>query len=141
MTSDTCPACTAAVAATDRFCEACGQDLGGAPALPVRLPAAGQWLTSSGTPTTCPGCGGTSFGAEGYCDGCGQLRAIANDHSELDLDLMAAVTDKGHRHHRNEDAVAIGALADTMIAIVCDGVSSSTRPDAASHSAVDAAMS
>ena len=60
---------------------------------------------------------------------------------EVDLgDLLGAVTDKGRRHHRNEDSMAVGALEDgTRIAVVCDGVSSSSRSDEASQAAADAA--
>jgi serine/threonine protein phosphatase PrpC len=57
---------------------------------------------------------------------------------------VAAVSDRGLRHHRNEDAFAIGttALPDgspASVAIVCDGVSSATRPDDASAAASKAA--
>jgi len=142
MASDQCPACDAAVAPTDHFCEACGQDLtGAAPAVSPNPRKEKRYLTTAHPPTECPGCGGTAFGAEGYCESCGQRRSAGKDHTELDLGIIAAATDKGHRHHRNEDAVAIGALADTLVAIVCDGVSSSSRPDTASHAAVEAAMS
>lgn len=143
MALDACPACAAAVAPTDRFCEACGQDLA-APAgsvAPEPVAAAGRWLTSAVAPAVCPSCGGASFGAEGYCEACGQRRGSGQDHTELDLDGIAAVTDKGRRHHRNEDAVGIGILPDAVIGIVCDGVSTSSRPDTASHSAVEAAIS
>src|SRR6185369_9603563 len=142
MAADECPACGVPVAPTDHFCEACGQDLtSGAPAVAPNPRKQMQYLTSAHPPTECPGCGGSTFGAEGYCEGCGQRRSAGKDHTELDLGIIAAATDKGHRHHRNEDAVAIGALADTLVAIVCDGVSSSSRPDTASHAAVEAAMS
>jgi serine/threonine protein phosphatase PrpC len=134
-----CPACGAAVGDADLFCEACGQDLAGGTVVGVTPSAAGRWVTSSDPVIACAGCGGTSFGVEGYCDNCGQRRARAKDRTELDLGTIAAVTDRGLRHLRNEDAVALGRLADTMIAIVCDGVSTSTRPDEASNGAVDAA--
>jgi serine/threonine protein phosphatase PrpC len=67
------------------------------------------------------------------------------DHQELDLGLMAGVTDRGLRHHRNEDAMAL-ATAQTergpaALAVVCDGVSSSDRPDEASLAASEAAVS
>jgi serine/threonine protein phosphatase PrpC len=35
--------------------------------------------------------------------------------------------------------MALGRLPGAVVAVICDGVSSSTRPDAASHAAVDAA--
>ncbi|MCZ9337693.1 serine/threonine-protein phosphatase, partial [Streptomyces sp. TRM76130] len=54
------------------------------------------------------------------------------------------VSDRGLRHHRNEDAFGVGhtALPDgtpASVAIVCDGVSSATRPDEASLAASRAA--
>lgn len=56
------------------------------------------------------------------------------------LDGVAVVSDRGHRHHRNEDYFAVSHTAtpaglDAVIAVVCDGVSSSTRPDEASATA------
>ena len=141
MADETCPACGSGVSPSDHFCEACGQDLSGsAPVVPAAATDEARYLTSARPPAACPGCGGTSFGPEGYCDSCGQRRSAGEDHTELDLDVLAAVTDKGHRHHRNEDAVGIGALGDRLVAIVCDGVSSSSRPDTASHGAVAAAL-
>jgi serine/threonine protein phosphatase PrpC len=52
----------------------------------------------------------------------------------------AAVSDRGLRHHRNEDAFALGAarLPDgvrAVAAVVCDGVSTAYRPDDASAAA------
>src|SRR6266545_1505567 len=153
-----CPACAAPVNAGDRYCEACGQELG-APvvAAPVVVapgavaPGAlvvgaygldagtGQWLSSADPSAPCPGCGSTVFSPDGFCDGCGQRRPTAKNHSELDLGTVAGVTDLGNRHHRNEDALAIGVLDGVVVTVVCDGVSSSSRPDTASHAAVDAA--
>jgi serine/threonine protein phosphatase PrpC len=65
------------------------------------------------------------------------------DHQEVDLGLVAGVTDRGLRHHRNEDAMAL-TTADTeagpaVVAVVCDGVSTSPRPDEASLVAARAA--
>jgi serine/threonine protein phosphatase PrpC len=63
---------------------------------------------------------------------------------EQDAGAVAAVSDRGLRHHRNEDAFAVActALPDgspATVAIVCDGVSSATRPDDASLAACRAA--
>jgi len=142
MASDQCPACSAPVAVSDVFCEACGQNLA-EPATPATAPAPGvtaTWVTSAGPPEACPACGGTEFGPEGYCEACGQRRPFGKDHTELALGTVAAVTDKGHRHHRNEDAVGLGIAAAASVAVVCDGVSSSERPDAASNAAIEAAL-
>ncbi|WP_420919069.1 PP2C family protein-serine/threonine phosphatase [Streptomyces bohaiensis] len=66
------------------------------------------------------------------------------DHVERALDGVAGVSDVGLRHHRNEDAFSLSTsvLPDgtpAVIAVVCDGVSSSTRPDEASEAAAEAA--
>ena len=63
------------------------------------------------------------------------------DHHETDAGTAAAVTDRGLRHHRNEDAVALatGAGGRAVLA-VCDGVSSSANPHRASASAATAAV-
>src|SRR5579872_7131404 len=58
---------------------------------------------------------------------------MTRDHQEVDLGLLADVTDRGLRHHRNEDAMEL-AVAQTgdgpvIVAVVCDGVSTSTRPE------------
>ena len=66
------------------------------------------------------------------------------DHSEVDLGAAAGVSDRGLRHLRNEDAMAL-ALQQTpdglvVVAVVCDGVSSSPRPDEAAQLAAEAAL-
>ena len=66
------------------------------------------------------------------------------DHDEVDLGTAAGVSDRGLRHHRNEDAMALASEQTpdglVVVAVVCDGVSSSARPDEASHAAVQAAL-
>ena len=63
-----------------------------------------------------------------------------SDHRETDLGACAAASDRGHRHHRNEDAYAIEARAGVTIAVVCDGVSQSSTPEKASAAAAEAAI-
>jgi serine/threonine protein phosphatase PrpC/predicted RNA-binding Zn-ribbon protein involved in translation (DUF1610 family) len=125
-----CPACGAPVVAGERFCESCGQRL---------VPAPG-WVSSRAAAGPCPSCGSAQVGAEGYCETCGQRRGAGQDHAELDLGPLGAATDRGHRKARNEDAIAIARLGDAFVAIVCDGISSSTRPDTAAVAAVETAM-
>jgi serine/threonine protein phosphatase PrpC len=98
----------------------------------------------------CPSCGEPAGPRDTFCESCGaELGAVLvsdgvpRDHEELSLGLMAGITDRGLRHHRNEDALAL-AVAETgkgpvMIAVVCDGVSSADRPDEASLAAARAA--
>jgi serine/threonine protein phosphatase PrpC len=123
----------------DRYCEACGHDQTlPAPDRSTLVPP--RWLSSSAEAgQACPGCGGTEFGSEGYCESCGQRRPTSAGHNELELTGVAGVTDLGRRHHRNEDAMGIGELPGVVFTVICDGVSSSSRADTASHAAVDAA--
>ncbi len=68
-------------------------------------------------------------------------RKRGRDHHETDLGLAAVVSDRGRRHHRNEDAYALAARGDRVAAVVCDGVSSTPNPDEAATAAAAAAMS
>ena len=68
---------------------------------------------------------------------------MSHDHQEIDLSLIAGVTDRGLRHRQNEDAMELAVVpaADgpVLVAVVCDGVSTSIRPAEASHAAAQAA--
>jgi len=92
----------------------------------------------------CVACRAGHVDLDGYCENCGHAQPRERDHMEQECGPMAAVSDRGLRHHRNEDAFAVGtaALPDgspASVAIVCDGVSSATRPDDASLAASRAA--
>ncbi|WP_093626877.1 PP2C family serine/threonine-protein phosphatase [Streptomyces sp. 3213.3] len=88
----------------------------------------------------CVACRSGRVDPDGYCENCGHAQPRERDHMEQESGPLAAVSDRGLRHHRNEDAFAVGhcALPDgapALVAVVCDGVSSATRPDAASLAA------
>ncbi|WP_367323012.1 PP2C family serine/threonine-protein phosphatase [Streptomyces sp. HUAS ZL42] len=92
----------------------------------------------------CVACRAGRVDSDGYCENCGHAQPRERDHMEQESGPAAAVSDRGLRHHRNEDAFALGnaALPDgtaAALAIVCDGVSSATRPDDASLAASQAA--
>ncbi|MFE1450788.1 PP2C family serine/threonine-protein phosphatase [Streptomyces olivaceoviridis] len=92
----------------------------------------------------CVACRAGRVDSDGYCENCGHAQPRERDHVERESGPVAAVSDRGLRHHRNEDAFAVGhtALPDgtpAALAIVCDGVSSATRPDDASLAASRAA--
>jgi serine/threonine protein phosphatase PrpC len=99
---------------------------------------------------SCPSCGEPVGSADGFCEACGiELQAPAvsapgKDHGELDVGLAAGVTDRGLRHSRNEDAMAMAATRSAdgpvALAVVCDGVSSAPRADEASLAAAGAAV-
>jgi serine/threonine protein phosphatase PrpC len=68
---------------------------------------------------------------------------MSHDHQEIDLSLIAGVTDRGLRHRQNEDAMELAVVpaaeGPVLVAVVCDGVSTSIRPAEASHAAAQAA--
>ena len=140
-----CPSCQSPVASSERFCEACGADLGPQPAAvaadaPVAeapAPAAPQAAAAA-----CHECGG-EVAADGYCTQCGAAAANARHHfTEQPAPWVAAVCDRGVRHVRNEDAVALAAgphAGGHAVLVVCDGVSSSADSDVASLAAARAA--
>ncbi|MFC9995201.1 protein phosphatase 2C domain-containing protein [Nocardia sp. NPDC127526] len=161
-----CPACGTFAAETDRFCEACGRQLGGRVALPPNgnapsgasaalagddgappsttvQPHTGTTLSYDTQPLiVCENCGGRRFTTDGYCDQCGQL-GPQRDRFEADLATVSLITDRGIAHAHNEDAVAAAILASTSpgtppttVIAVCDGVSTSEDPQAASGAAV-----
>src|SRR5262249_23738966 len=67
-------------------------------------------------------------------------RPAAADHSEVDLGAIAGPSDIGSRHHHNEDAMGLAVAGATTVAVVCDGVSSSSLADTASTAAVAASL-
>lgn len=133
-----CPACGEPIGPDDGFCEACGAEL---------APAAVSSGAADGA-LECPLCAAAGrppagVSPEGYCEFCGRKVPSGRDREELNVGPAAGVTDRGLRHARNEDAMALAATRvsgqPVALAVVCDGVSSSPRPDEASLSAVRAA--
>ncbi|MEU4428025.1 protein phosphatase 2C domain-containing protein [Actinoplanes sp. NPDC024001] len=125
-----CTACADERAAGATFCEVCGRAL-----------TAEVAEQPSEERMDCPHCkAGKAVGEDGYCEECGLLAGRARDHLEADGGTVAAaVSNRGRRHHRNEDAMwlAVGeAAADVVVA---DGVSASYDPDAASEVAAKTA--
>ncbi len=98
-----------------------------------------EWRTSAGSPDACPNCGGTGFDDD-FCTTCGNRLPATTRHSDVDLDVVAGSSDIGTRHHNNEDAMGLGHGAGWSAGVVCDGVSTSTRPDAASSAAAASAI-
>ncbi|MDN5727323.1 MAG: serine/threonine-protein phosphatase, partial [Propionibacteriales bacterium] len=86
----------------------------------------------------CTECGGT-VGDDNYCQVCGAKGPDPRDHyRELPAAWVAGVCDRGLRHHRNEDAMAIAAdeePASRAVLVVCDGVSTAEDSDVASLAA------
>src|SRR5712691_10661564 len=130
----TCPNCGQQIWPDDNFCEACSTELAPAVSSGERAEAV----------VACPNCTDSTITPEGYCESCGYKVPSGNDHVELDLGLVAGVTDRGVRHARNEDAMALATANSTSgpvaLAVVCDGVSTSSNPDEASQKASQSAV-
>jgi PPM family protein phosphatase len=96
----------------------------------------------------CRACSSPVFDDEFYCEGCGiRVRVgetggsgLPGGREEWNLDVVAAVTDRGLRRHRNEDTARIASEDGHCVAIVCDGVGSTAHADLAAHAAADAAL-
>lgn len=148
-----CPNCGADVAADESFCEACGtqlqaevvaSDTPGSES-PVSLstmtrPVPGPAPEAAAAPP-CRECGG-EVGEDGYCTQCGSKAPLPRDHfTEAPASWVGGSCDRGVRHHRNEDAMALAVSEETRhaVLVVCDGVSTSTDSDVASLAAARAA--
>lgn len=134
MTTDpiTCPSCGELGVAGATWCEACGADF------------AGEFEAVVGPP--CVDCGADhSEISDGYCSECGRKQPAERDHMVETLGTIVAVTDRGKRHHQNEDHFAIGQVGNIAISVVCDGVSTTDFPEqaslAAAHTARDLLVS
>ncbi|MFC9326160.1 PP2C family protein-serine/threonine phosphatase [Kitasatospora sp. NPDC057015] len=160
MQQTVCPSCSETLDPEDAYCGSCGTGRDE----PARATGAmpGGWVAdgptaapappaprSSGGPGLVPGmacahCGVPEVATDGYCEACGNAQPRPRDHMEKVLAGVAGVSDRGVRHHRNEDSFTVAATSlpggtPAVVAVVCDGVSSSDRPDEASETAVDSA--
>lgn len=121
-----CGACGEANPMALSWCEACGHDLNAEPK------------------PQCTACGESTVEADGYCHSCGHRQPVGRDHVVVVEGAASAVSDKGKRHHHNEDAVAlaVSGAGGSVVMVVCDGVSSTPGSAeislAAAHAAVAA---
>jgi PPM family protein phosphatase len=130
-----CQQCGGIITISDRFCEECGASLVENPQSPVIALPTSQQLTYS-----CQKCGAPpdQIDSDRYCVECGFRQVqTANDAVEIQLTAnLAGASDRGRRHHQNEDAIALKLIdPDTYLLVVCDGVSSSQQPELASQAA------
>ena len=118
-----CPKCTVASPDENLFCEECGQPLQELEPVPGCV---------CGAPLT-------EADEDGFCGRCGRrVRPRATDRMEAELSRdLAAVSDRGIRHDRNEDRFAIRRFDNRTLLTVCDGVSASRESELASSLAVE----
>ncbi len=127
-----CHQCGEIVIISDRFCAECGVTL---------LPQPTLQSIDDG----CQKCGAapSQIDPDRYCIQCG-FRQVVISTDRLELRLapnLAGASDRGRRHHQNEDAIALKIIdTDTYIIVVCDGVSSSQHPALASQAAATACI-
>lgn len=116
-----CPYCAALLPEDDLFCEECGQRL-----QPTTTLGSGSTLCLCGAPDG-------QLDADGYCLSCGRrCRPAPSDHLEMEISSeLAAVSDRGLRHSRNEDRFAVRGEGDQTILVMCDGVSNSGNAEGA----------
>lgn len=100
----------------------------------------------------CRACGSPVFDDELFCEACGNRVSgepetapaapvrPPSEREERDLGVIAAVTDRGHRRPRNEDAMAIATVDGRSVVVVCDGVASTANSHLASRAAADAVL-
>lgn len=102
-----------------------------------------------GIEAICAVCREPASAADRFCEMCGaELPEQPDpflDRVEIDLGVLAGISDRGHVHIRNEDAMALGrrpeeGLPHTVAAVVCDGVSTVRRPELASRAASTIAL-
>ena len=148
-----CDSCGEPVEPEHRFCESCGHPLmeGAVPTIssePTKPAVAALPQATYATKCRC-GAGSEARDAEGYCSVCGLKfdllvgEAAARNHKEILLsEHFVAITDIGKRHHTNQDDTGIAPSVDGTgpIIVVCDGLSSSCAAEAASETAVAAAL-
>ncbi|MCM6773100.1 serine/threonine-protein phosphatase [Nocardia sp. CDC159] len=162
MSAPTCPGCGARTRSTDRFCEQCGRELAirraALPDLAID-PAAG-----------CAACGAGRLDPDGYCTACGELRRPPDRGSaDLGAVYLVTDRGKVHARNEDAVAAAVlgdvedepaaaprpggddstlsavdPAAAETtgsaVVITVCDGVSTSEDPQAASGAAARAGL-
>ncbi len=138
----TCPECAQPVTGEDSFCENCGARLTAAAVASAAVPTGtvAEPIVATGTSMCCE-CGG-AVADDGFCSVCGKKAPSARDHwQETPAVWVGGVCDKGIVHSRNEDAMALAALADRSLAVlvVCDGVTSAPDSDRAAIAAARAA--
>lgn len=151
-----CPHCGVLNDVGDRFCEACGKplsvveppsvasvvateldDVSPISAITVRP---GERTADPGDRPPCLQCGG-AVDDDGYCTQCGTKAPSPRDHFEdVPAPWVAGVCDRGIRHTRNEDAMALAVDGDRAVLVVCDGVSNCVDSDIASLAAAKAAL-
>lgn len=85
----------------------------------------------------CPSCHGSALADDEFCEHCGapvgRQRNEVRRHVEIDVERAAAVSDVGLVRTRNEDAAYLLADKRQLVAVVCDGVSSSAGSQVAAE--------
>jgi serine/threonine protein phosphatase PrpC len=105
--------------------------------------------------SSCRTCRSPVFDDEQFCEACGTPTSLdvppvkathiaatmpLGQRTEFDRGAVAAVSDRGRRRFRNEDAYGVVVFDDRSATAVCDGVASTANGDRASRVAADSAL-
>jgi PPM family protein phosphatase len=127
-----CPRCSASCPDESNYCEECGAELHQpAAAEPVpEVPAA-----TAGDQLFCPSCGIKLEAGTEFCPHCGIAPSYPDTFESADWPDLVAISNRGLRHAKNEDAVMVKRIDDRSFLALSDGVSHSQRPEFAAHTA------
>jgi serine/threonine protein phosphatase PrpC len=96
--------------------------------------------------SVCPRCGVAALITDRFCEACGaRLAPVADggtdlgDRREIDAGNAAGLTNPGLVKPRNQDALYLERISGRVVAVVCDGVSSSAGAETAARVACTAA--
>src|SRR5436190_23360464 len=93
----------------------------------------------------CSACEARLLVGDHFCEACGATVArtpaarVTARRVQLDLDVAAAVSEQERSHLRNEDAFRVERVGlDAIVAVLCDGISTSASGDVAARAAASA---
>jgi len=141
-----CLKCGESAPDNTKFCEVCGEAL--VAETDASLAVTQPLVTGAARPSIVCRCGAgpEALDPQGYCSECGRLCRIPQPRDRVEVALalnLAGVSDRGLRHSRNEDDLALAVAQrdgrPVYILVVSDGVSNSENANAASRAAVESA--
>jgi PPM family protein phosphatase len=132
-----CPRCSASCPDGSNYCEECGA------ALRQTVVAAEVSTMAGADPVevlSCPNCGIKLDAGTEFCPHCGIAPSYPDNFQIADWPDLVALSNRGLRHPKNEDAVVVKRKDSRSFLAVSDGVSHSQRPEFAAHCATNAAV-
>jgi PPM family protein phosphatase len=132
-----CPRCSASCPDEFNYCEECGAAL--RPAVVAETVAKVQG-PSAGDQLSCPSCGITLEAGTEFCPHCGIAPSYPDTFESAEWPDLVAISNRGLRHPKNEDAVMVKRIDARSFLALSDGVSHSQRPEFAARTATSVAV-